>query len=219
MTLDLFCYVFAPNYAFRRAALPALKERFPYGWEEIWAQTLRWQRRLRPNRPRHTLSVNMMMRQMEWNLALYRALKDHRLPLNEAGPITEEIGMKVYRPSPAFLYAVSRLRSAKRGPRVKWVLGILTGYFFSAPFIHRHRKPGEGEVVAFDVTRCPLADYFETMGSPEATPYGACNLDYGAAETFGVDLVRSQTIADGSAYCDFRWRFKGQQQRSSYRSS
>lgn len=30
---------------------------------------------------------------------------------------------------------------------------------------------------------------------------------YCAAREWGVDLVRSQTIADGAAHCDFRWKF------------
>jgi hypothetical protein len=60
--------------------------------------------------------------------------------------------------------------------------------------------------VAFDVTLCPLADYFKDQGVPELTPHAACNLDYGAAREFGVELVRSQSIADGAAHCDFRWK-------------
>jgi hypothetical protein len=61
--------------------------------------------------------------------------------------------------------------------------------------------------VAFDVTLCPFADYFKDQGVPELTPHASCNLDYGAAREFGVELVRSQTIVDGAAYCDFRWKF------------
>jgi hypothetical protein len=59
--------------------------------------------------------------------------------------------------------------------------------------------------VAFDVTLCPLANYFEDQGVPELTPHAACNLDYCAARECGVGLVRSQAIADGAAHCDFRW--------------
>ena len=146
---------------------------------------------------------------MEWNCALYRALKDHGLSHDEAGPLVETVGLDVYRPSPDVLFKLSRLRSAKLDTRVKWVLGLLTRHFFSSPFIHRHLPPEPGEVVAFDVTVCPLADYFKAQGLPKLTPYAACNLDHGAARVFGVDLVRSQTIAGGAEYCDFRWRFPG----------
>lgn len=65
------------------------------------------------------------------------------------------------------------------GHRVRWILGVITRYFFSSPLIHRHIPSKEG--VAFDVTRCSFADYFGEQGVPEVTPHGACNLDYGSA--------------------------------------
>jgi hypothetical protein len=61
--------------------------------------------------------------------------------------------------------------------------------------------------VAFDVVLCPLANYFKDQGVPELTRHAACNMDYRMAREYGVDLVRSQTIADGAAHCDFRWKF------------
>jgi len=61
--------------------------------------------------------------------------------------------------------------------------------------------------VAFDVTVCPVADYFKDQGVPEATGHATCNLDYCMARKFGIELVRTQTIANGAEYCDFRWKF------------
>lgn len=209
MDIGFILYLCAPNTAFKRVAIPHLRKRFPDQWPQIWHSTRTWQSRLAPSRPHHSTSVNIMMRQMEWNCALYRALKDHGLSHDVAGPLVETVGLDVYRPSPDVLFKLSRLRSAKLDTRVKWVLGLLTRHFFSSPFIHRHLPPEPGEVVAFDVTVCPLADYFKAQGLPKLTPYAACNLDHGAARVFGVDLVRSQTIAGGAEYCDFRWRFPG----------
>ena len=124
---------------------------------------------------------------------------------NEAGAFVESVGSDVYQPVPAALFKLSRLRSAKRETRVKWLLGMMTQYFFSSPFIHRHFPSEPG--VAFDVTRCPFADYFKDQGVPELTPYAACNLDHCAARAVGVELVRTQTIAQGAEHCDFRWKF------------
>ena len=124
---------------------------------------------------------------------------------DEAGALVEAIGLDVYQPVPDALFKLSRLRSAKRETRVKWLFGMMTRDFFSSPFIHR-RFPSEAGV-AFDVTLCPFADYFKDQGVPELTPFGACNLDFAAARAYGVDLIRTQTIADGAEYCDFRWKF------------
>lgn len=124
----------------------------------------------------------------------------------DAGTLVEAIGLDVYRPIPTVLFKLSRLRSAHRPTRVKWVLGIKTRYFFSSPFVHRHLPSEAG--VAFDVTVCPFSDYFKEQGVPELTPYAACNLDHGAAREYGVELVRTQTLAEDAAYCDFRWKFQ-----------
>jgi hypothetical protein len=143
-----------------------------------------------------------MMRYTEWCCALYRALQEQGMSQAEAGALVETVMTDVYRPVSAALFKLSRLHSAKRETRVKWLLGMMTRYFFTSPFHHRHLPSEAG--VAFDVTLCPLADYFKGQGVPELTPHAACNLDYCAASEFGVNLVRTQTIADGAAHCDFR---------------
>lgn len=200
-----FLLFYAPDSAFRRAASRRLQAHFPDQSVQVWRSTRTWQSRLAPNRPRHSASVNLMMRYMEWSCALYRAVQEHGMSQAEAGALVETIMLEVYQPVPAAWFKLSRLRSAKRETRVKWLLGMLTRHFYVSPFRHRHLPSEAG--VAFDVTLCPLADYFKDQGVPELTPHAACNLDYGAARAFGVDLVRSQTIADGAAYCDFRWKF------------
>jgi hypothetical protein len=142
---------------------------------------------------------------MEWDCALYRAVQEHGMSQAEAGVLVGTVMMDAYRPVPAALFKFSRLRSAKRETRVKWLFGMLTRYFFTSPFRHHHLPSEEG--VAFDVSLCPFADYFKDQGVPELTPHAACNPDYCMAREFGIDLVRTQTIADGAAYCDFRWKF------------
>jgi hypothetical protein len=153
-----------------------------------------------------------MIRYYEWSLALYRAVQEHGMSQAEAGEFVETIMMEIYQPVPAAMFELSRLRSAKRETRVKWILGMITRYFFTSPFYHRHLPSKTG--VAWDVTVCPLADYFKEQGAPELTVHAACNLDYCAARELGVDLIRTQTIADGAEYCDFRWKFPAHRERA-----
>lgn len=204
--IGLILFMTAPGTAFRRAAVPQLKERLPDTWPQIWQASRAWQSRLAPSRPRRGLVLNMVMRQMEWNCALYRALTDHGMAQEEACVLVEAIGSAVYRPLADTWFQTSRLRSAEHATRVKWLFKMMTRYFFSPPFVHRHLRPEPGEVVAFDVTRCPLAAYFENQGVPELTQHAACRLDFAVAHAYRVDLVRTQTIADGHGYCDFRWK-------------
>lgn len=197
----LYCL---PDVAFRRAANRRLPAHFPDNPEQVWRSTRIWRSRLAPSRPRYSAYVDLTMRYMEWSCALYRAVQEHGMGQAEAGSLVETIMSDVYQPVPAAVFRLSRLRSANRETRVKWLLGMLTRYFLGPPFRYRHLASETG--VAFDVTHCPHANYFKEQGVPELTPHAACNLDYCMTRAWGIDLVRSQTIAGGAEYCDFRFK-------------
>ncbi len=201
----LFCI--APATAYWRGARRHLQAYFPDSSDQVWLATRTWQAQLAPKRPRRGASagVNFMIRYLEWSCALYRAVLEHGMNKAEALVLVEKIMTDVYRPVPAAMFKLSRLRSAKREVRVRWILGMVTRYFLPAPpFCYRHLPSETG--VAFDVTVCPFADYFNGQGVPELTEPAAGNMDYVMADEWGVELVRTQTIADGAAHCDFRWK-------------
>ncbi|MBV7337494.1 L-2-amino-thiazoline-4-carboxylic acid hydrolase [Chloroflexi bacterium TSY] len=200
-----FLRLYAPNSTFRRAATRRLQEHFADTSVQVWHSTCALQSRMAPSRPRHSVPVNLMMRYMEWSCALYRALQEHGMSQAKARGLVETIMLDIFRPVAAAFFKLSRLRSAKRETRVKWLLGMLTRYFFSYPFVHRHLPAETG--VSFDVTLYPFADYFKGQGVPELTQHAVCSIDYCQARACGVELVRTQTIADGAEYCDFRWKF------------
>ncbi len=154
-----FLLWYAPDTAFRRAASHRLQAEFPEKSVQVWRSTRTWQSRLAPSRPRHSVGVNLLMRYMEWSCALYRAVQEHGMSKAEAAVLVETIMWDVYQPVTAALFKLSRFRSAKRETRVRWLLGMMTRRFFTSPFCHRHFPSETG--VAFDVTRCPLADYFK----------------------------------------------------------
>lgn len=119
--------------------------------------------------------------------------------------LVETIMSDIYRPLPAAMFKLSRLRSARRETRIKWLIGLITRYFFPPPFRHQHLPSKAG--IAYDITLCPLANYFKDQGVPGLTQHAACHLDYCAARELGIDLIRTQTIAEGADFCDFRWNF------------
>ena len=207
-----FLLYYAPDTTFRRTAGRRLQAHFPDSSAQVWRSTRTWQSRLAPSRPSHSASVNGWIRYMEWSFALHRAVQEHGMSQDEAGALVEAILVDIYQPVTDAFFKLSRLRSAKRETRVKWIFGMITRYFFTAPFIHRHLPSEAG--VSFDVTLCPFADYFKDQGVPELTPHAACNLDYCLARSCGIELVRTQTIADGAEYCDFRWKFPAHGEQS-----
>jgi hypothetical protein len=60
----------------------------------------------------------------------------------------------------------------------------------------------------FNVTKCAYAAYYKTLGEPDLGYFFVCDMDRAMAEGLGSDLEfkRSQTIMQGGAYCDFRYR-------------
>ena len=64
------------------------------------------------------------------------------------------------------------------------------------------------QTFSFNVTRCRYAELYQSLGIPELGALFSCNRDHALIEGFNADvkLARTQTIMEGAAYCDFRYR-------------
>jgi hypothetical protein len=58
--------------------------------------------------------------------------------------------------------------------------------------------------IAFDVVRCPIANYFRGEESNDLCVASWCNLDYALAELTHEKLVHTKTLVRGDDRCDFR---------------
>jgi hypothetical protein len=195
----------APRVAFRRAAMKHLAASSLAAQQaRVWQRTFALQAEFQNQRPQHSLGVNQFLRFMEWDGALYRAVQEHGMTQAQASQLIEEINWELFGAGTANVFLFSRLRSAKLQTRVQWVLDLLFAVLFTKPFRKQAVPVNEG--IAFDVTVCPVADYFQQQGVPELTRFAACNLDHRMAQTWGVKLARTRTIAEGNSYCDFRFQ-------------
>jgi hypothetical protein len=63
---------------------------------------------------------------------------------------------------------------------------------------------------AFNVTRCRYAELYRVLGIPELGAVLSCNRDFSLVEGFNpnIELTRTQTLMQGAAYCDFRYRVR-----------
>ncbi len=67
-------------------------------------------------------------------------------------------------------------------------------------------KVDSGDLMAFDVTYCPLSKFFAEHDAAEVGPL-VCKVDDLLASTLpGISLERTGTIANGAPRCDFRYR-------------
>ncbi len=79
---------------------------------------------------------------------------------------------------------------------------------FGPPAWHVRDVEAPGTLAAFDIVRCPVADYFARHDLPELCVAAFCAADQLAAQRFGVRLERKGTLAQGAPQCDFRYRAK-----------
>ncbi|WP_339525441.1 L-2-amino-thiazoline-4-carboxylic acid hydrolase [Pseudomonas sp. EA_35y_Pfl2_R111] len=196
--------VYLPRIAFRRAAQTQLGACLPAATAAaVWARTLEVQSELLRTRVRHSPGVNLLLRYMQWDCALYRALQEQGIGPQQAGQWIEQINWQIFAPASALAFKLSRLRSSRLQVRIKWLLDALFSLVFTRPFRRSNLPAAAG--VAFDVQVCPLASYLRDQGAPELTHFAACSLDYRMASDWGVTLRRTQTLASGATYCDFRF--------------
>ena len=57
---------------------------------------------------------------------------------------------------------------------------------------------------AFNVLRCPVAEYFLNQDAADLCTSAWCNLDYPLAELTNETLDRTKTLVQGDHHCDFR---------------
>ena len=56
-----------------------------------------------------------------------------------------------------------------------------------------------------DITECGICKFYQANEAGELSPY-ICLSDYVVSKAFDRGLVRYQTIAEGAAKCDFRYK-------------
>jgi hypothetical protein len=66
----------------------------------------------------------------------------------------------------------------------------------------------DDKTLSFDVTECKYAELYRGLGIPELGSVLSCSRDAAFIEGFnaGITLERTQTIMQGAAFCDFRFR-------------
>jgi hypothetical protein len=66
----------------------------------------------------------------------------------------------------------------------------------------------DAEAFEFNVVRCRYAEMYRRLGLADLGPLLSCNRDGKMIEGFNPDIafLRTQTLMEGAAHCDFRYR-------------
>jgi hypothetical protein len=101
------------------------------------------------------------------------------------------------------MFVFSIIKGRDRVVRVKWINDVLWKYLFTKPF--ERMQADSNAKIAFNITRCPFQEYYKSQGVIELCEYSSCSQDHLLSKTWHLKFLRTQTLASGGEYCDFRF--------------
>ncbi len=113
------------------------------------------------------------------------------------------------RPTRDALARVARLRHRDPVRRATWVSDISRRVYYTPPDWQMHDVPVEGGF-GMDVTRCVVAEFFDSLGMSRLCVDAICDQDARVAAHHGIAFSRSGTLAEGADRCDFRYHLTPQ---------
>jgi ubiquinone biosynthesis protein len=137
-------------------------------------------------------------------IATHRALGEVGIVGPEATDLIRTIAWRIYRIWGGVPAAIARLATRDPVRRLRVSTALFRRFPFNPPGYRMKDLPAT-DAVAFDVDRCPVADYFRAQGQSDLCVRTWCALDEPLAELWGGTLERRGTLAGGAARCDFRW--------------
>lgn len=151
-----------------------------------------------------TFGARMNVALAATTVAARRAFREAGIPDPDVGDLIKEIAWRVYRIWALLPGAIARLVTRHPMKRLRVATGLFRRFPFNPPGYRMEDVPAAG-AVAFDVYRCPVAEYFRAQGLGELCVGTWCALDEPLAAMWGSALERQGTLAAGAARCDFRW--------------
>jgi hypothetical protein len=145
-------------------------------------------------------------------LAVYRVMQQHGKPIEEAGELLYRLMETWIRRYPQLVrhlmgrYYLSRL--SQRQSKRQAVLSLQRRY--PADWVRIH-VDGDGQAFEWgvDYLECGIVKFLCSQGADELAPY-LCLTDYALFGALGIELTRTQTLAEGYEKCDFRFKWGGE---------
>lgn len=141
-------------------------------------------------------------------LAIYKIMKLEDLGVEEIWDICEESQRKMLSSIPGFVNWIARKQLFSQKEKRREMGSALESQKKEYPddFVFRYVDGVEGQFdYGLDMTECSMCKYFPKHQAEEFLPY-ICQTDHLFAQNFGYELVRTQTIAGGGDFCDFRFK-------------
>jgi ubiquinone biosynthesis protein len=141
-------------------------------------------------------------------LALHEVLLRHGTSTADSHRLIYDIGWRIYVQMGEIPLLVASAVTRDPHKRLKLATDLFRTFPFGAPSYQWRDVLSADGSIAFDCTKCPVAEFFAKHDASELCVQTFCQLDFPLAEKWGGQLFRTGTIASGAAICDFRWKPK-----------
>jgi ubiquinone biosynthesis protein len=139
-------------------------------------------------------------------LALHEVLLRHGISAADSHRLIYDIGWRIYVQMGEIPLLVASAVTRDPHKRLKLATDLFRTFPFGAPSYQWRDVMSTDGSIAFDCTKCPVAEFFGKHDASELCVQTFCQLDFPLAEKWGGRLLRTGTIASGAARCDFRWK-------------
>ncbi len=138
-------------------------------------------------------------------LALHEVLLRHGISAAESHRLIYDIGWRIYVQMGEAPLLVASAVTRDPHKRLKLATDLFRTFPFGPPSYEWRDVISADGSIAFDCTKCPVAEFFAKHDASELCVQTFCRLDFPLAEKWGGRLHRTGTIASGATVCDFRW--------------
>lgn len=176
--------------------------------DDLVAATKDQYRALEPSVPRQaTLGADLNVHLAALTIALYRVLRQHGHSQEEATHLVADMIWQAYTKMGAVPWILSGRGEQDSYQRLRFCVEAFLTFPFGSPAYQWEHVEGGERVYAFNMIRCPVAEYFHAQGQDTLCVQTWCNQDFALARQWGgATLERTGTLASGAPCCDFRWR-------------
>jgi hypothetical protein len=138
-------------------------------------------------------------------IAVHRALVTRGIAPELARSVLRNLAWDGFRAMGAVAWALAWRPGRTRLARTREAMRLFRRLFFARPDFAWRELPDQPGRVGFDCLRCPIEQAFAAEGLTEVIVHSICSLERRLSASWGMRLVRSQTLADGGSHCEFRW--------------
>jgi predicted unusual protein kinase regulating ubiquinone biosynthesis (AarF/ABC1/UbiB family) len=173
--------------------------------EESWEEYSR----LEGNLPKQqSLGATFTLHLACATIAIYNTMIKSGKSKEEATELIYQIGWKIYTRLGEIPTLIAGIFSDNPTKKMEFATQVFRMFPFSSPDYGWEDIKAEKNTIAFNCTRCHIAEYFKGFELSDVCYNTWCKLDFPLAEQWGGKLERTGSIAGGAELCDFRWKVK-----------